>query len=332
MNKKLRRWFGGVKMMFFRLLIQPLCWFFRRRADRVVFSTFDGNGFMDNSKYVAQELIRRNFPGELIWLTSPGKKADFPPEVRRVSNKFFSELYYLATAGVWVDTHFKRHIFKKGLVKRSDQLYIQTWHGSLGIKAMKPITESSPSIYYPTLADVGSVNYMISNSTFENEYYRDWFFTPEVQPEIFMAGHPRNDIFFRDNSELVERLKRNFNLQTDDRIFTYMPTFRKGHFCDSFGLDFGRIRAALADTFGGNWYIFMRLHPGARQELQNKFDEPGVIDVSRRDGCVVHRLFFLHIRFHFEPPPGIHLCGGLEVLRNQSRTALSAYGNAVCDR
>jgi len=275
-----RRW-TLFQMIFYRGLTIPLSLFFPHKRRRIVFSTFDGKGFGDNSKYIALELIRRELPVELIWLMNPGEKSDLPPQIRRVSTGYFSELYYLMTAAVWVDTHFKRHIFRKGLIKRKSQLYIQTWHGSLGIKNIPTVEQCSPSLYYPMIADLKAVDCLISNSIYEDVKFRECFSTDAVRPEILKLGHPRNDIFFQDNRALAGKIKQKFSLDSDVRIFTYMPTFRKGRTLEAYQLDFHRVLEALKECFGGKWCIFMRLHPGIAKRSGAVFAEiPGVVDVS----------------------------------------------------
>lgn len=275
-----RRWTWAI-MMLYRLLAWLMSPFFRIRRNRVVFSTFDGKGFGDNSKYIALELIRRGEPLELIWLMKPTEKSDLPPEIRRVSNSWFSELYYLMTAAVWVDTHFKRHIFKKGLFKRKGQYYIQTWHGSLGIKNIPTVEECAPSLYFPMLTDIKSVDCLVSNSIYEDIKFRDCFSTDKIQPPIFKLGHPRNDIFFRDNQQLTDKVKQQYGLTGDTRIFTYMPTFRKKRDLLAYTLDFEKVLDALTGKFGGKWVIFMRLHPAVSAKTKDAFAGiKGVVDVS----------------------------------------------------
>lgn len=275
-----RRWAWG-SMILWRAAAAVLSPFFRIRRNKVVFSTFDGKGFGDNSKYIALELIRRNSQLELVWLMKKEEQSDLPPEIRRVDNSWFSELYHLMTAGVWVDTHFKRHIFKKGLFKRRGQLYLQTWHGSLGIKNIPTVEELAPSLYYPMLADIRSVDHLISNSIYEDIKFRECFSTDKIQPGILKLGHPRNDIFFQDNSLLSCKIKQQYGLTEDCRIFTYMPTFRKKRDLAAYTLDFERVLEALSRRFGGKWVIFMRLHPALAGKAADAFRGiAGVVDVS----------------------------------------------------
>jgi len=277
-----KRRFAYMIMLFIRILVSPLRLFCKMRPGRVVFSTFNGKGFGDNSKYIALELIRRKLPLELIWITSPREETEFPPEIRRVSNSFFSEFFYLSTGEVWVDTHFKRHIFKKGLVKKKNQLYIQTWHGSLGIKNIPTVEQCAPSLYYPMITDLKAVDCLISNSIYEDIKFRECFSTDTIQPEIKKLGHPRNDVFFQDTKPFADKVRKQYGLSAGIKIFTYMPTFRKKRTLDAYQLDFQKVIQALEASFGGDWCIFMRLHPDVVKKTNASFSNiPNVIDVSR---------------------------------------------------
>ncbi len=237
---------------------------------------------MDNSKYIALELIRRKLPVELIWVATADAKCDFPPEIKRVKRGFWSELYYLSTASVWVDTHLKRHIFRRGLRKRKDQLYIQTWHGSLGIKKIPSMEENTPGVYAQMLIALSAIDFLISNSTFDDNYYRLCFSTETIQPGIMHFGHPRNDCFFQNNSELVLKLKKQYEIPPDAHIFTYMPTFRHGRKLDAYQLDLEMLQEALETRFGGEWYILLRLHPTMKQkEMGLGKNMSYVIDVTQ---------------------------------------------------
>ena len=281
LNVTLRRRWTWATMVCCRISAFVLCPFFRIRKNRIVFSTFDGKGFGDNSKYVALELLRRKKNFELIWLLKPGERSDLPEGIKSVPNTWFSELYHLMTAGVWVDTHFNRHIFKKGLLKRRNQLYLQTWHGSLGIKKILTVEESSPSLYFPMLADIKAVDFLISNSIYEDIKFRECFSTDKIRPAILKLGHPRNDVFFKDNSELKIKVKKAFNIRPDVNIFTYMPTFRKKRDLTAYTLDFDRVLSSLKERFGGEWVICMRLHPSVADKVKDAFKGiNGVVDVS----------------------------------------------------
>lgn len=72
----------------------------------------------------------------------------------------------------------------------------------------------------------------------------------------------------------------------------YAPTFRGGSqnkkrevFAEEFTIDFNLLRQSLHQKFGGEWYIFVRLHPQLALRMQKaKFSKSEyVIDISYKD-------------------------------------------------
>ncbi len=112
------------------LLIAAFC---PIQQNKIVFSSFEGNGYGCNPKYIAEEIIcrdkgdRKNH--ELVWLVDDITK-EFPPEIKNVRNTLWNRAYHLSTAKIWIDNSRK----KLGTRKRKGQYYFQTWHGAIGIK------------------------------------------------------------------------------------------------------------------------------------------------------------------------------------------------------
>ena len=58
------------------------------QKDKIVFENFNGNSYGCNPKYIAEEIIRRNLPYDLVWLvrsvTKEKEKNVFPEQIRLV--------------------------------------------------------------------------------------------------------------------------------------------------------------------------------------------------------------------------------------------------------
>ena len=106
---------------------------------KIVFSNFAGNNYGCNPKYISEELLKENINCKIVWLIKDLKhfNKDFPPQVKLIDIKSERAIYELATAKIWVDNVRKVNLFKRGLSKKENQKYIQTWHGSLGIKKIE---------------------------------------------------------------------------------------------------------------------------------------------------------------------------------------------------
>ena len=109
-----------------------ICYLLPVDQHKIVFSNFNGGGFGDNARYIAEECIRRKIPYKLYWVCS-NPALPFPKELNLVSPNTAAFVYHMATAGCWVDTTRKLYYFKK----KKNQTYIHTWHAGPGLKKIE---------------------------------------------------------------------------------------------------------------------------------------------------------------------------------------------------
>lgn len=228
---------------------------------KIMFFTFQGD-YTCNPKYIGEEIHRQKLPWKQVWVTLKdveSVKDTFPDYVKVV--KFNSKEYYdeLSKSQIWIDNAFN---FPKGYIdKKEGQTYVQTMHGSLGLKKIGPDVvdderRNERGFYCGSLTDL-----CLSNSSFETMVYETSFWKKETIVEV---GHARNDIFFIDDKKIAKIKKKvckYFDLEKDVKIALYAPTFRNEKEAGEFEeLDFIKLRDALTKRFGGTWYILNRAH------------------------------------------------------------------------
>lgn len=102
-----------------------LFWFFPIKRGKIVFANFNGAGYGDNPKYIAEYLIRHGEKTfDLVWLVDKKREkalSDFPRQIRLVEIRSPKALYELATAHIWIDNERKKFFPKK----KARQIYIQ---------------------------------------------------------------------------------------------------------------------------------------------------------------------------------------------------------------
>lgn len=101
------------------------------------------------------------------------KKAEFPPQIKLV--EFLSEESFdeLASAKLWIDNTRKFPYWKMGLLKKDNQKYIQTWHGSLGLKKIEAaIDNENPDWRRWTKLDSKNIDYILSNSSYDYRMFK----------------------------------------------------------------------------------------------------------------------------------------------------------------
>ena len=93
--------------------------------------------YADNPKYIGNELIKRPEIKDykLIWLVNRNTDvSQIPPAFKQIKYDSLRALYEFATAKIWIMNSHAYLPLKCGLKKKKDTFYIQTWHGSMGIK------------------------------------------------------------------------------------------------------------------------------------------------------------------------------------------------------
>ena len=247
---------------FRRFLYRIFCFFIPINNKKIVFNCHQGRGMGDNPKYIAKEILKQNLDYELVWLCHP-KHIDetFIDGIKVVdSTNKFKKLKELANAKVWVESSIKTPEIRLGLIKRKGQIYINTWHGSLGIKKMyydmdiKKFDKMYLNIFNK---DIENIDYMISNCDWESNIYKSAL---HFNKEIKLFGHPRNDIFFEDYSKYKDKVCKKLKISSDKKIVLYMPSFRDNFNIKCYSLDYLKVKKVIEEKFGDNWVFVSRFH------------------------------------------------------------------------
>ena len=255
------------------------------KKGKIVFANLRGASYACNPKYITEEIVRRNLNWELVWLTNNVKRAQslVPPGVRVASFDNKSALKELSDAHIWIDNFSKFRHVRYGLRKRPEQVYINTWHGSFGIKKLDKhvaafTKKANQEWVYYTQMQSAMVDYLITHSTFEDELLPDALWYSACQTKRF--GHPRNDVFFLPAAEqrlLKEKVCTALDIPVDKKIIMYAPTFRESRVLDCFFLDTER----LLDTLGHKWVIITRMHDRMKGIVEKIFNyDDRVINAS----------------------------------------------------
>lgn len=255
-------------------------------GNKIVIDNFNGGSYGCNPKYITEELLRRNKNYDIVWLVKSVKKETekgyFPEGIRLVGYGTKQGLKELASAKLWIDNQRKNYFIKKGLTKKEGQYFIQTWHGSLGIKKLDADVEAFTNEFKQEWVerakfDSSMWDYLLTNSEFENNIFRRalWF-----EHEIKQFGHPRNDIFFKDSTEIKNKVHEFFDIPKNKKILLYVPSFRDDGDIECYKLDYKRILNTLKNKFGSDWVCISRLHPRARKYDSEIIpaDNPDIID------------------------------------------------------
>lgn len=279
--------------------IRILRHFTKIKENKIVFTNFSG-AYECNPKYICEEILRRKLPWELVWViwgkksgankknsTDPGM---YPKELV-LTNRYSGDFYrHLFSARAIIDNGSS--FISANYPKKRGQFLLNTWHGSLGIKRFPKDDGGKGSLYNKVGRKIGrETNLVVSNSEFEEMYYRETYFgsTP-----IKRFGHARNDIFFNKDAafgaKIQAKVRKALGIGSDEKICLYAPTFRDDHDLRPYMLPYGELQKALSQRFGGHWTILTRFHFRTKKYTKGMEFPAGVI--SATDYPDIHELMF----------------------------------------
>ena len=157
---------------------------------KIIFISYDGKGYSCNPKYIAEEILRRDLPFDLVWLVND-LNATMPDKIRKVPYNSFDALYELATAKVIVTNEMTPLMFRK----KADQYFIMTWHACWTAKYVNLDLKErcSPQLVNIINSSNAVTDLMLAGSEDNLKDIRRAF---GYQGEVLSCGLPRQDIFY----------------------------------------------------------------------------------------------------------------------------------------
>ncbi|MEF9961312.1 MAG: CDP-glycerol glycerophosphotransferase family protein [Erysipelotrichaceae bacterium] len=246
----------------------------------VLFLSFHGRGFSDNPAALFEYMQAHSDYQDYtcVWALKDTSCHIQGAKIIRYNGPFY--FYYLAKSKYWiVNCKLPDHILKK-----SNQIYLQTWHGTPLKKLAHDIEVSDDTTFYRSKMnkqemqatydkDVAKYNYMISPNAFCTRVFQSAF---RINPErLIETGYPRNDFLSNHSKEDEIQVKKIFNLPLDKKIILYAPTWRdncynnKGYTFE-LEVDFKEWQEAL----GEDYIVIFKPH----YLIVNHFDQEEVKD------------------------------------------------------
>lgn len=264
----------SITLLYYLLRVCPV------NPRKVVFSNWGGNGYGDNPKYIAEEIIRQGLNLDMVWLMKREmmKKHQLPPQIRPVCTDSWLAIREMASARIWIDNSRKDDFVRK----RSGQYYIQTWHSALPFKKIERDVENSlpPEYVRSAKADSRKVDLMLMGISQDAATFKHRFW---YKGEVLNCGTPKLDIYFRNDPVNNEAIRQRLKVPSGKKLALYVPTFRKGHNLDVYNLDYAVCLEALTDRFGGDWAVLMRLHPDIMRKSGQIQVQDNVYNVTQYD-------------------------------------------------
>lgn len=229
---------------------------------KVLFYNFDGRGYGDSPKYIA-EYLHKHYPKiKLVWYVNDLE--NYVPEyVEKVSSSR-KYTYARATAKIIV-TNTKNAVTEK----KRGQFLIQTWHAIFGPKyaEKKVIDQLSDQYVADSKKNSAITDLWLAACNSQAEDFRNDFW---CESEIMNSGLPRDDIYFTSTTEKKNHVRKVLNIPDGKKVLIFAPTFRDSGATDCYDVDLDTAISLLERRTGKEWVALVRLHPNVPEEVANK--------------------------------------------------------------
>jgi CDP-glycerol glycerophosphotransferase len=244
----------------------------RVKPDVVLFNSWGGR-LADSPKAIAEELRRRDFSLEHVWVLREDSEA--PDGCTAVRPGSLGYLEQLGRARYIVSSNVLPSYFRK----KKETAYLQTWHGTplkrIAFDIERPAFEAKDSYVSDLRREVRNWDFLVSPNGFSTDVLRRAF---RYDGPILETGYPRNDLLSSPERDAVRaRIRRELGIDEGVRAVLYAPTWRDNA---SFSTELDL--TATAAELGDGYVILLRVHR-AVADTAAVGDHPGLRNVSARD-------------------------------------------------
>lgn len=255
-------------LVFFKNRLLYIFFYVTNKVDDniIILECYHGKNFSDSEKAVYNYLKNKGLNYHYVLAFKNPDKYKYLEDVDTTIIKYGSikHFKYYAKSKFWISNSR----IDEAILKKKNQVYIQTWHGTPLKKLGYDIEASSGNamnslkdIRKKYISDSKRYTYMISPSKFCTEKFISAFNIKDknIVKEI---GYPRNDFLVNFNQKDVNKIKKNLKLNNNKKIILYAPTWRDNQHDSKLGytynieIDFDNLQTELEEDY----VILFRVH------------------------------------------------------------------------
>jgi CDP-glycerol glycerophosphotransferase (TagB/SpsB family) len=235
--------------------------------NRILFESFHGSTVSDSPLYILKELVRRGDADkyEIFYSSNDDdmkahrqyiEANDLPVKLISVTSYKYCKI--LATSKYLINNSS----FPVYFIKKEDQVYLQTWHGTplktLG-KQMRLGIESMYNVQHNFL----QADYLMHPNEFTKDaIMRDYNLNGIYTGKVALCGYPRNSIFM--DTLKASAIKRQLKLEKYT-TYAYMPTWRgtSNHSVnmDAYSHEVNKMLKKIDRSLTSDEILFVNFHP-----------------------------------------------------------------------
>lgn len=256
-------------LIFFVYYITKLyAWIIPVNKKRFLFYSMGGNNYGDSVKCLSDYIEKNDEEAQIIWAFSKYYYDKVDCEHKKVIYGSFRYYYYVISSKYYITNCYAPLM----MIKRKCQIMMQTWHGTalkrIGYDGQGSDHNRFVDFIRPNTYKAGArdIDYFTSGSSFMTSVYHRALNYPK---EIMEIGTPRNDIFFQNRPDAIQRVKDWVHVNSQTKLILYTPTFRPDFSFKYYDVDLSFIKSYFEKATKDKFVILVRLHP----RMMSKADE-----------------------------------------------------------
>ena len=229
-------------------LLDYITHIFPVKDNQIICNNFKGKKYDGNTKFFC-DLLKERYPNIKIYCL--GKKNEIDGYINYVKFPSLKALYYFSTSKLWV-SNVRLPIWIK---KKKNQYYVQVWHGKSTFKNIEKLAGDSLDKNYIKTAknDSKNADLLIAPDAYNRTILEESFWYDGKIIEYDLT-YSIKDNYKKNQSKIKDKVRKKYNLDKNDKIVLYAPTFRKYEY--DYNIELNNI--------GKEYKLFMRLHPGLK--------------------------------------------------------------------
>lgn len=238
----------------------------------IIFQSYDGSSLSGNPYYILKEMSKnpQKYSEFEIYVTCNLKSINAINNIIKNENLLNAKTVLINSkeyCKVLAQAKYliNNSTFPTYFIKKQNQIYINTWHGT-PLKSMGREITDSPFELGNTQRNFILSDYMLFQNKFMFEKMRKAYMLDNLfKGKYIISGYPRNDIFY--NEEDRKTVKKELNIE-NKKVIVYMPTWRKVKNINEQKEFFSTLLKKLEENLDDNTVIFLKTHNLAKFNIE----------------------------------------------------------------
>lgn len=155
--------------------------------------------------------------------------------------------------------------------KRKGQVFVQTWHGS-PLKKLYLSRNKNDKHNLRYASRFADTDIFCSQGEIHNKHLAEALNLNKSQ--IYNTGLPRNDILFKDTTDLIKSIKNQLGLPDNKKVLFYCPTWRRADRKAQLPFNLKKLK----ENFANEYVILIRSHVGKHSWVDENDNPISIFD------------------------------------------------------